>query len=535
MLAALGFAIYYFIPEDENRNLTVPPELSISLNDESENKTSVFSLEIDSRLMDVYANANKFKIQPIKGVDDGPRECSERKSGERNCYTTKYQYTITSGLPTVTPGIDKTVNISVPVYVSGRGSQIGRAEDKSISDIRYFQSKLVANANIAVSIDSKWCTRVRITPDFLWQDATRVEVFYRAKVDLQYLVEKKLRDPITRIGKIATQTFLDCDSLRNSLSTAWNNSGFPINTPDPGIQQYVHITPVGLGYVGLKLVSNKLFMEYRISSSTTISNSPPEVAFHELPQARMSADEQNTAYIPLPIDLSYGDILSAVHNQIGSEPFYTRNRWGTHVIKITKMNIYPSGNNLVIGIRVHMTNSENLKDKYGWVYILTQPALMNTGEGILLAEPKFAEASDHDEWKEIRRALKETILETIEERGLLIQFSDATTDLLNTMKGELQNIDDNAPLVFTDPAFEINNVSLLENGLKVNGALGAVASFTSQASMEQIAKADIPGSNQEDQPLDPFVEQIHNRMDSLLNQIDRIEKRLKQFETILKN
>jgi len=520
-------------PDGQTYNFTIPPVESTSEAD-TKNITNVFSLNIAAPLIDINRSSNQLKIKQVKGIDDGPRECSKDKEGKLNCYTTKYHYTISTGSPTITPGSDKTINISIPAYISGRGIHKGRGHDKSQSDIRYFQSKLIANANIKVTLDSKWCPRIKIQPDFLWKDKTRVEVFHKAKVDIQYRAEKKLHDAVTRAGKVAMKDFISCDAIRAQLYKSWRHVSFPINKPDSQEQQYINIKPDSLGYIGLKLISDKLFMEFKLTASTQIADTPIDHSERELPPSFQTSSENNIAYIPVPVSLGYHEILTKIQRQIGSEPFFTENRFGEHTIQINKMKLYPSDGKLVIGLHLQITNSEDYLDKSGWVYIITRPELMNTSNGIFLSQAQYSNGSDDDEWVTIRRALKESILQTIEERGLVVNFSESSRHLLRAMKSELKKPRTNTPVLFTNPEFEINNISLLPGELVVNGVLGADASFVTDTVFKTIATNDITDSNS-GTPIDPAIEKIQLQMDSLLHQIDVIEKKLGQFRKILNN
>jgi len=106
------------------------------------------------------------------------------------------------------------------------------------------------------------------------------------------------------------------------------------------------------------------------------------------------------------------------------------------------------------------------------------------------------------------------------------------------MKGELEKPRPGIPTQFSNSEFEINNISLLANNLVVNGALGADASFILDtdfdANFETIAKNDTDDSGI-GTLIDPAIEKIQLQMDSLLRQIDVIEKKLGQFRKILNN
>ena len=522
-------------PDGENYDFTKPPPKT-TRDVSPDQATSVFSLDIAVPLPDMNTAARRLKIPQISGTDDGPRECSQTREGTTDCYTTKYLYTISTGSPTITPGVDNSINISIPAYVSGRGSHKGRGKDKSQSDIRYFQSKLVANANVSVSLDSKWCPRVKIEPDFLWKESTKVEVFHRAKVDLQYRVEKKLRDRVVNTGRSIVGNFISCDSVRQQLQDAWKPVNFPISTPGLGGSQYINIKPLSLGYIGLKLEGQNVFMEFSIGASTRISKSPERISQTELPPAFLANRENNLAYVSLPVNVNYLDILDKVHKQIGPEPFFTRNRFGEHTITIRKIRLYPSGANLVIGLQLHMTNTEEWLDRSGWVYILATPRLMPSSEGIMLSDFRFSEAADKNEWVTIRRALDESIMQTIIQRGLAVYFSEATKQLLDTMKNEIEKPKQNIPVEFNDSEFTINTISLLENRLVVNGALGATASYITQESLfETIAQTDRGAMPAELSSVDPNVQRIQRQVDSLIRQIEGLEKKLGQFRRILNN
>ena len=276
-------------------------------------------------------------------------------------------------------------------------------------------------------------------------------------------------------------------------------------------------------------------MEFIVSADTNIADTSRQLKQRNFPQAFPASDDNNIAYISVPVSLSYGEILENVYKQIGSEPFFTRNRFGEHTITIKKMKLYPAGGNIVIGLQLHMKNSETLFDKEGWAYIIVTPQLMLTSNGILLSNARFTEGANDSEWVTIRRALRESVLETIEQRGLVVYFSDATNNLLKSMKQEIERPRPETSIAFNNSEFEIDNISLLENNLIVNGALAANASFiTSATEFDSIAQTTADRSPGEVY-LDPAIESIQIQMESLLRKIDGIEKKLGQFRKILNN
>jgi hypothetical protein len=152
----------------------------------------------------------------------------------------------------------------------------------------------------------------------------------------------------------------------------------------------------------------------------------------------------------------------------------------------------------------------------------------------MLSQAKFAEGIDRDEWVTIRRALKESILETIEDRELVISFNESGKHLLKAMIDELEKPRSDSPVQFTNPAFKISDISLLDDRLVINGELGAEASFVPEEELEIYAQNDALPTNP-DIPVDPALERIHLQIDSLLHQIDNIENKLNRFRKIINN
>ena len=154
----------------------------------------------------------------------------------------------------------------------------------------------------------------------------------------------------------------------------------------------------------------------------------------------------------------------------------------------------------------------------------------------MLSDLRYTEGTNDEEWITIKRALKESILETLEQRGLVIFFNESTNQLLNAMKNEIERPRLDVPVKFSDPEFTINTISLLENQLVVDGALGASASYISRdASFDTVAQADVEGALPGTPQFDPAVQRIQNQVDSLIRQIEGLEQKLSQFRRILNN
>ncbi len=529
-----GISIYSLAPQDKNRNLTVPPTEAAGTH-KKQSTPSTFSLDIPVPLNTPGNEANRSSIPQIDGVADGPRECSNRRGARNLCYTTRYQYSITSGSATITPGADGTLNVSTSVYVSGKGSQERRAADKAQSDIRYFQSKLTANATVTVTLDSRWCPKIHVKPTFSWKDASRVEIFHRAKVDIQYLVERLLDDPVTTLGNTAVDKFIGCDEIRAILANAWKFNSFPIAKAGGRSLQYINIKPKSVNYSGLKLVSDKVYLGFRITADTEVAEQPVIAKNKALPQATRIMDGGGNASISLPIDLGYQYILNAINNQIGKQPFQTKNRWGNFTIHINKIKIYPSDSELILGLHVHIINSESWLDTFGWVFLKTTPQLMQSGDGIMLTQPVFTKPVDTGEWVTLRRALKESLADTIKKRGLTVSFTKETRHLLDNIKYELGKPHAGYPVKFTHPVFKISSVTLLSDRITVNGALNAQASYVPDTDSKQLLASDIESPRAVQTIQDESKNEIQLKIDSLLNQMDTIENKLSRFRQILKN
>ena len=536
LAAAIGIGIgfYFLAPQDKNRNLTEPPADAAGIQNK-QSTPSTFSLDIPVPLSTPGNGADQSSIPQINGITDGPRECSNRRGASNLCYTTRYHYSITSGSATITPGADGTLNVSTTVYVSGKGSQEGRSADKAQSDIRYFQSKLTANATVTVTLDSRWCPKIHVKPTFTWKDPSRVEIFHRAKVDIQYLVERLLDDPVTTLGNAAVEDFIGCDKVQAILANAWKFNSFPVSKADGRSLQYINIMPKSLGYSGLKLVSDKLYLGFRITADTQIADQPVIADTRALPQATQIMDGGGNASIPLPIDLGYQYILNEINSQVGKQPFHTKNRWGEFTIHINKIKIYPSDSELILGLHVHMINSDSWMDTFGWVFLATTPQLMQNGDGIMLTQPVFTKPVDTGEWVTLKRALKESIADTIKERGLAISFTKDTRHLLDNIRHELEKSHAGYPVKFTHPVFKINSVTLLSDRVTVNGALDVEASYVPDTDSKQLAVADITPAEPVQTIPDEPKDEIQLKINSLLDQMDTIENKLSRFRKILNN
>lgn len=536
LAAAIGIGIgfYMLAPQDKNRNLTEPPTDAAEIQ-KKQSTPSTFSLDIPVPIGTPGNETNISSISQIDGVADGPRECSNRRGARNLCYTTRYHYSITSGSATITPGADGSLNVSTSVYVSGKGSQEGRSADKAQSDIRYFQSKLTANATVTVTLDSRWCPKIHVKPSFTWKDPSRVEIFHRAKVDIQYLVERLLDDPVTTMGNKAVEKFIHCDEVRAILANAWKFNSLPISKADGRSLQYINIRPKSVNYSGLKLVSGKLFLGFRITADTEIADQPAISDIRALPQATRIMDGGGNASIPLPIDLGYQYILNAINDQIGKQPFQTKNRWGNFTIHVNKIKIYPSNEQLVLGLHVHIINSESWMDTFGWVFLQTTPQLIESGDGIMLTRPVFSKPVDTGEWVTIKRALKESVADTIKKRGLAVSFTKETRHLLNNIKHALGKSYAGYPVKFAHPVFKISSVSLLSDRITVNGALDAEASYVPDSDNKQLVAMDIQSPEAVQTSQDESKDDIQLKIDSLLNQMDTIENKLSRFRQILEN
>ncbi|HEY5733434.1 MAG TPA: DUF4403 family protein, partial [Gammaproteobacteria bacterium] len=272
-----------------------------------------------------------------------------------------------------------------------------------------------------------------------------------------------------------------------------------------------------------------------ITADTEVAEQPVIAKNKALPQATRIMDGGGNASISLPIDLGYQYILNAINEQIGKQPFQTKNRWGSFTIQINKIKIYPSDSELILGLHVHIINSESWLDTFGWVFLKTTPQLMQSGDGIMLTQPVFTKPVDTGEWVTLRRALKESLADTIKKRGLTVSFTKETRHLLDNIKYELGKSHAGYPVKFTHPVFKISSVTLLPDRITVNGALNAQASYVPDTDSKQLLANDIVSPKAVQTIQDESKNDIQLKIDSLLNQMDTIENKLSRFRQILKN
>lgn len=326
--------------------------------------------------------------------------------------------------------------------------------------------------DLSVDLTTDWCPNVDLNIGYRWNENPKIEIFKNAWVDIQRPVEERLNNELPGLLTQA-KSAVDCKSFKDKVAALYGSQSFPIKLPD-GSEVYANLEPTGIGFSGLQINPAVMTCSALLTAGIDVSATPITPTLRNLPPLTRIPPTVPRMNIALPIRAPYSILTKLLREAVVGQTFSSETAAGKVSILVKNIELYPSGDHLVIGVDLKASLPGRILDTSGAVYVLAIPTVEN-GTLVRLADPGFTRKLDNEFWNVATVVLEGQILKALKEAAVY----DLTGDISKLKESLLQKLKDPA----TTPGIEV----LLDN---INIGLGRVGVSQEEFAVEVKFAAD---------------------------------------------
>ena len=453
---------------DRDAQLSEPPRNYFQTREFS-TKPSSFSVNIRLPFDELSVRANQAAPKTYQGHGVGKRKC-KRIIGIKTCGTPEYDYVVKRGEISVTAGPANSIRLSVPLAISGHGGYQGKGAKLFGLQSKQFKASLQAVSDISLTVANNWCPQPTIRADFEWIEGAKIELFRGVWVGVRSMVEPRLKEKIAELSNSVAKQ-IDCEDIRRKLQTVWTKHSWPIQIGDTKEPNHLNISPEQIGFSGLvvdrQAVNFAVHLVADARISATPANTDPMPLPPPLPELHSAASSADSALaVSLPTFVSYEQVRELIANRLMKAPIRTETSAGDATLTTRDVNVYPSGEKLVIAALLDVDLPTQLFDVSGWVYLTTTPRAENNGTALRLAEPTFSRDVNSKTWRLVSVVLEQNIKDGLSDWGV-IDLNESISKAKDRLAEQVATPRLDFSLDVGDPQLRLGEIAVTANQLVI--------------------------------------------------------------------
>lgn len=354
---------------------------------------------------------------------------------DEKCVGTHYSINVSRSASAVLEPVDQqTIRISFPIDVSGQGGFRGTLADMSGLDAKNFRASMRVWADVTPRISEDWCPILDLSVGYSWNDSPKVEIVSGVWVDIKSQVEDAINGQLPQLVSSA-RNVVECGNFRNRIADSFRTKSVPISGAN-GQTAYLNIVPKDVGFSGLIVDGGDLKVAATLDADASISTSAIKEEPYVLPKLKTIAPSAPRLVIKLPIRAPYSVIKQAVASQMIGKKFSESTPLGQASVAINDIDVYPSGDKLVVGLHISARAPGKVADTQGVVYVFATPFVAN-GNKVVLHGIGFSEVLDNDFWKWASVIFEGRIIKELERNSvfdLSSQIAASQNDIAEKLK-----------------------------------------------------------------------------------------------------
>jgi hypothetical protein len=347
--------------------------------------------------------------------------------GVRTCVGTHFSWNAARDAMTLSAPNSNTLRVSVPISFSGQGGFRGDGCRVLSCNAKNFQGSLVANIDLSPSIDKDWCPRLDANVSYAWVSNPRVEIVGRVWVDVTGSVNGKIQESLGDIRQ-AAQRALDCGKVKPEFQKVYGSRTYPVKLPD-GQSMHVNFRPSGLGQSGLFIDQNSLRVSALLQGTLEVSGTPLSPEQLPLPTLAKIPAVPPQVNVAVAVKAPYEALTKAATAALAGKTFEGAAAQGKAKVTVKGVEIYPSGERVVVGLKVAADLPTRWLDVSGDVYLFAKP-VVDSATKVRLADIGFARKLDNEIWSLGTALFEKQIIDALAS----VAVYDFANDIANAKK-----------------------------------------------------------------------------------------------------
>lgn len=322
------------------------------------------------------------------------------------------------------------VRITVPISFHGNAGLRGDGAKVLKLNKKNFDGSLTAFLDVGFDLDENWCPIAKLDVSHRWNSKARIEIIDNIYISVSGKADELIADLKSDAEKQLAKA-LDCKNFRNRISPFWRAYSFPIQLLD-GEPTFINLAPTSIAFSGIKTEDDRLGLTIRLTASTSLGPVALDPRPAPLPTLERIDWTPGQIALEVPIGVSFAQLKNVAREELLREPFESQTLAGNISIKIHDIDIYPSGEEIAVGLEFSADIPGRIFSTSGDVYLVAKPSVAPSGTEIFLANVGFSRALDNELWEVLSALFEEKIKKLIEEK-IRYDFSKEVSEIEETI------------------------------------------------------------------------------------------------------
>lgn len=434
-------------------------------------KTSSIGVNIRLYYDKLMQRANQKLPRHYSDDKIGPDRC-KKILGANVCAGTKYSYQASRGDVSILPGNNNTIHIAVPISMTGHVGFRGKAAHLLRLDDRPMRASVNVYTDVGFKMNPDWCPKPEIKTGFEWIDGAQLKIF-GTWVGISHLLENSLRSQMDDLGKDLLSG-IDCEAIKRQAENIWMTYSVRQKTRMANKALYLNITPKDFAFSGMTVEPQFANLALKLTANMQITTRPGKTHKLALPQLGSDLVADNTIRLAVPLVLPYDRIRILLQKNLLQKPISSDTPAGEIELITKQVSVYPSDENLVVGLLLHIKMPHKLLDVNGWVYLKTKPKVITDGTAVILDEVEFSQVTNSALWDLISAIMNDTILMEVKKQGVF-ELKSAISKAKKSMLKQIEKPYHGFEVELIRPNIKLGRMSVLSDGLYIEGLFSSNA------------------------------------------------------------
>jgi hypothetical protein len=289
------------------------------------------------------------------------------------CQDVDYNYNVKrEGVATVS-GSPAGLRIELPVSAEGRAGFTGDLAKALALDHKNFRGSLVAIADATVNLDTNWCPILSASVRFEWRDRAQLEIVHNVWLNIDGSVgpqiSKAMDDALAKL-----RTTLTCNMVRQKVGEIWHPYTAQFNVPGGGATAILNFVPEKAAFSGVTYGPSAASLAIGLVGSVDLATVPSTTkGALPIPSLEKIPATSNRISLALPLRVRWEDLSNAATNLVSGQVFGADSLAGHSSITIDKIEVYPSGQQIVLALHISASLPGKWLNSRGWIYLTAAP------------------------------------------------------------------------------------------------------------------------------------------------------------------
>ena len=300
-----------------------------------------------------------------------------------------------------------------------------------------FQVDLTVTATASPKLRSDWSLDLNLSTDFKWDKRPRILLLGFIPIRISGLVEPKIWEQLKKVEEQIKTEIRSLD-IRGRAMQAWEKAHAPIKlSSDPEV--WLRFKPKAIRFSGIHTQNSILAASVSMAANmeTILGERPDAFPVSPLPELGEQDRESGPFHIRLPIILEYEALKKEIEKVLR-----VRQKWApiqkkpSHYVTVQEVEVYPSKENIVVGINFSADLPDEWLDTRGKVYFQGKPVIDNEQRMMKVENFDFTRTTDNALINVVSLLFRERIKSELSS-ALTYRFGDEYDKFINAANVEL--------------------------------------------------------------------------------------------------